>query len=108
MVKKVSKSTKKRSTILLSRAVLERMSIEAKRKNQAIKDLKKLDKEGFAPQKNVFQDSSESKKVVEEKLKKEKLKNPENILLKNVMIKRVQHPNRNIKTYIFVARRNSK
>lgn len=93
----------------MSKAILERELLETERKHQALKDLGKLYEEGFEIDNiSTFAPSntSASKSVMEKKLRKmARERKDKNKLLKDVRIKRVQHPNRNIKTYILVKKK---
>ena len=108
MVRKKELKQKKRA-LFLSRAILEKELIEAERKQQTLKDIKKLYNEGFVITcATTFTplNTSSSKSIMERRLRKMAIRHTDkNKLLKNIRIKKVQHPNRNIKTYILVTKR---
>lgn len=105
MVKKhISK--KRRSPMLISKAILEKKLEQLKLEEMALKDLKKLEKMGFKVHRSVFlkKNTSSNKSFVRRKLKEAIRRDPRNKLLRTAELKRVQHPNRNIKTYIIVTK----
>lgn len=94
--------------MLISKAILEKKLEQLKLEEMALKDLKKLEKMGFQISNRAFlRNNTSSNKVFVRRMLKDKLRrDPKNKLLKTAQLKRVQHPNRNIKTYIIVTKVN--
>lgn len=101
---------KRRSPMLISKAVLEKRLKLLKLEEMALRDLKKLEEMGFIASKTAYlkNNTSSNKTLVRRRLMNEIRKNPNNELLKNAQLKRVQHPNKNIKTYIIVTKVNGR
>lgn len=99
---------RKRKQRLIPKSTVNKFEREARRKMKVINDVRNLERQGYRLIKGSFNNPTTSKLIMENRIKKAMGKKYNKKLiptLKKIHIKKVQHPQKDIKIYIPVIKK---